>query len=399
MNRKSIIPLLAFGLAALIIFFYTNANSREIWRGLPQNIELGEHVEGNQTLNDADDGNRSPRISFELGSSMPAGHNWTSTVVIARTKEEDISWIEKELPHQETAIYVVDNSSAPLHPPMNKGHEVMVYLSYIIDHYDNLPDISIFMHAHRWAWHNDDILGNDAKNYIQRLSRERVWRQGYVNMRCSWYPGCPDWQHPGETVKNAEKEEEVFLAESWSELFPLDKVPSVLAQPCCAQFALSRERIQAKPHAQYVLYREWLFSTKQPDYISGRIWEYIWQFVFTGETVVCPKEHVCFCDQYGTCFGGEDQYQEFALLRRELEDRERELEELEEASKHLESAQLRDEEDKKLGNKKRKEELKKEIEKSRPRMEELIRAAEDRGRDPKLRAGEVGREWHEGDSF
>ncbi|KAF2132165.1 hypothetical protein P153DRAFT_310850 [Dothidotthia symphoricarpi CBS 119687] len=403
MSKGRVIPLLALGLTATIVFFfYTSTSNLETWRGIPQQIGLGEHVGDIQTSEslDANYVNWNPKINFEPGSAMPAGHNWTSTLVIAKTKEEDINWIKEELPNQELAVYVVDDPSAPLHPPKNKGHEVMVYLSYIIDHYDNLPDVAIFMHAHQYSWHNDDLLGSNAKNYVERLSRQRVWREGYVNMRCNWNPGCPDWQHPGETTKDDAKQEEVVLAKSWSELFPLDEVPSVLAQPCCAQFALSRERIQAKPHAQYVWYREWLFSTKQPDDISGRVWEYVWQFVFTGQNVVCPKEHLCFCDQYGTCFGGEEQYNEFKALKSELDDRHRNLEEWETArTQEREQAHVEIDEEGMARDEEMREWFRKEIEQVRPMVEGLLRAAEERGRDPKLRAEEVGREWHEGDSY
>ena len=334
---------------------------------------------------------------------MPSGHNYTSTLVIAKTKDENVEWIREKLPHQVTAVYVADDPTAPLHPPKNKGHEVMVYLSWIIDNYDNLPDVAMFMHAHQLTWHNDELLGNDASLLISRLSRQRVWREGFVNMRCSWQPGCPDWMHPGETEKNDYKKEEVLIAKSWSELFPLDEVPTVLAQPCCAQFALSKERIQSKPYAQYIWYRDWLFNTRLTDDLSGRIWEYVWQFVFTGENVYCPKESICFCDQYGTCFGGEEEYEDFIVLKNELGDRERDLREWEEKKKARQDAE--DKGDQKQLDELEKveegkdEEYRKEIDRLRPLVDKLKYEAEVRGKDPKNRALEAGREWHDGDDF
>lgn len=56
----------------------------------------------------------------------------------------------------------------------------MVYLSYIIENYNNLADVNIFMHAHRMAWHNNELLDHDAVQVIARLSAERVQREGYV---------------------------------------------------------------------------------------------------------------------------------------------------------------------------------------------------------------------------
>lgn len=60
--------------------------------------------------------------------------------------------------------------------------EVMAYLSYIIENHgkSTLADVNIFMHSHRYAWHNSDILDNDAVQMIQRLSAERVQRLGYM---------------------------------------------------------------------------------------------------------------------------------------------------------------------------------------------------------------------------
>lgn len=417
MARRRVVPLLAVAAATLIVFFlYTNEDRRTAWTTIPQQIGLGGQGEDTalssgsvhsklptSIAKDPDYTNWNPMTEFKKGSPMPSGHNYTSVLVISKTKAENVDWIQQRLPQQETAVYVVDDPTAPLHTPKNKGHEVMVYLTWIIDNYENLPDVAIFMHAHQLAWHNDDLLGTDASLMVQRLSRQRVWREGYVNMRCSWHPGCPDWMHPGETEQNDFKQEEVLIAKSWSELFPLDEVPTVLAQPCCAQFALSRERIQAKPYAQYVWYRDWLFSTNLPDKISGRIWEYVWQFVFTGQNVYCPKEFLCFCDQYGICFGGEEEYADYHGLRDELGDRERDLREWEEKKKSIEEAKESKDQVKldELGtlDEGKGDEYRKDIDRLRPIIDDLKHQAEIRGEDPRNRAKEAGRQWHEGDDF
>jgi len=418
MTRRNVIPVLALILTLFVVaFFYSGIDSSQAWRGLPQHVGLGDHIGSDErpplstgtvepskdATKDPDYANWNPTPIFKPGSPMPAEHNYTSTLVIAKTKHESVDWILDKMPEQQTAVYVADDPSAPLHPPKNKGHEVMIYLSWIIDNYDNLPDVAIFMHAHQLSWHNDEILGNDAHLLISRLNRARVWREGFVNMRCSWHPGCPDWMHPAATELDPQKQEEVLLAKSWSELFPLDEVPTVLAQPCCAQFALSRERIQAKPYAQYVWYRDWLFNTRLEDRLSGRIWEYVWQFVFTGQNVVCPKEHICFCDQYGSCFGGEEQYANFIALKNELGDRERDLRDWEEKRKAIEEA-ARDGDQTKLQDLEIPEvgkdaEYRREIDRLRPIVDRLKHDAEVRGQDPRMRAEELGREWHEGDGF
>jgi len=412
MAKRKALPIFC-GVIVIFFLFFHSQKVRDSWRGLPAHIGLGEHITddelapanggGSTKGKDADYITWNPKVDFKGGSPRPPGDNYTSVLVIAKTKEEDIGWMDTEIPEQQKAIYVADDPKAPLHPPKNKGHEVMIYLTWIIDNYDNLPDVAIFMHSHQYAWHNDDTLDNNAALLVKRLSRERVWREGFMNMRCSWYPGCPDWMHPGETQENAYKQEEVLLAKSWSELFPLDEVPHILAQPCCAQFAISRERIQTRPLSSYVWYRDWLFMTQLPDYLSGRIFEYIWQFIFTGNNVFCPKEHICFCDGFGACFGGETQFDEFVKLKNELHDRENDLndwkdkkkaiEEAKEEGRHEEALQLEVPEEGKD------QEFQREINRLRPIVDKLKQESRQRGDDPRNRALEAGREWREGDGF
>ncbi|KAF4632349.1 hypothetical protein G7Y89_g5780 [Cudoniella acicularis] len=341
-------------------------------------------------------------IPFRPGVVKAVGEPYTKTIVVPRTKNEEVDWIfenfggDKFINH---TIYTVDDPAAELHPPKNKGHEVMVYLSYIIDHYDNLSDVNIFMHAHRYAWHNDDLLDGDAVQMISRLSAERATREGYMNMRCHWDPGCPAWMHPGTVEEDVNKQEETMLAKSWSELFPLDPIPKVLAQPCCAQFAISKERIRSLPLARYVFYRDWLFRTSLSDYISGRVWEYIWQFIFTGDNVVCPKEHVCYCDGFGVCFGGEDEYIAYYIRHKEREKLEDELREWHISKEKFDSnpEEFGDElEPPEVG---RDLELEGRIKGLLAWCEQQRQLAKEHGDVAMNRAKEAGRDWKDGDGF
>ncbi|PSK51719.1 hypothetical protein B9Z65_2986 [Elsinoe australis] len=255
---------------------------------------------------------------------------------MASVKSSKVGWVDEELEDLlapngpfEKAIYVADDRTAPLHPIRNKGHEATIYLSYIIDNYDKLPDVSIFVHPDRWTWHNNELMDNDLAGMIRYLKPEKVVRDGYVNLRCHWIPGCPDWIHPHEGAKeNMQKHEERAISERWKEIFPLDEMPQVLSQPCCAQFALSKDRIRAIPKQRYLYLRSWILRTPLEDYRSGRVFEYLWQYIFTGNGVVCPAMHVCYCEAYGICFDGEKQFDKWFELRyqkTEMESRIRKL--------------------------------------------------------------------------
>lgn len=276
-----------------------------------------------------------------LSNSEPGGSNYSRVLVIPCLNEMEADWVKIELPDLELVTYVVNDTGATLYAPRNKGHEVMVYLSYIIDHYTDLPDIAVFMHAHRWAPHNNELLNYDAVEMIKRLSGQHVLRQGYVNMRCRWEPGCPEYLHPTNKQETLTRQEEMMASKCWAELFPLEALPPFLAQACCAQFALSRERILSIPLSQFIYYRDWVLTTPVSDYISGRIWEYLWHFIFTGNTSYCPAEYRCYCETYGICFAGEGPFEDFKKLRHQKEDLESQLEVSTEATSHLPRFELK----------------------------------------------------------
>ena len=269
---------------------------------------------------------RLPPPSLDLSSP-----NAVTTLVIAATSSEDKGWTVN-LFRRETAagtlriaVYVVDDDSARFRVPANKGHEAMVYLTYIIDHYNELTNVTMFMHNHQRTWHNNDLLFSDATMAVQRLRPERVLRYGYMNLRCHLEPGCPTHVILDTTENDIYIPEAVIMKEAWKQIFPDVNTPAVLSQPCCGQFAVSADRIREIPLSRYVEFRKWLLDTDLDDSLSGRVWEYLWQWIFAGVEEFCPEEHVCYCDGYGVCFGGKDEYDAWFELRSEIRRREAQL--------------------------------------------------------------------------
>ncbi|KAJ9638913.1 hypothetical protein H2199_006774 [Coniosporium tulheliwenetii] len=152
-----------------------------------------------------------PAPNLHPGIPKPANSTYTRTLVIPKTSTEDVSWAQGLLstdPHLTLAVYDVSHPSSPasgLHAiPQNKGHEVMTYLTHIITHYNNLSDITIFMHAHAIAWHNNDLLLSSSAALVSHLSSPHVVRAGYVNLRCHQDPGCPAHIHTSGNRKPGE---------------------------------------------------------------------------------------------------------------------------------------------------------------------------------------------------
>ncbi|KAL4992018.1 hypothetical protein BDW68DRAFT_173648 [Aspergillus falconensis] len=241
-------------------------------------------------------------------------------IVMARLEEEPVHWVHEELPDWQRAIYTVNPSKTTLvddkrlKTPLNKGHESMAYLTYLIDNYDHLPSTIAFIHSHRsgflTAWHVDAPLHDNVAS-LRSLRLDFVQRNGYVNLRCNLNPGC------GETYKN--KHNPHVTEAVWTEIFegtstpPLNSseansrpsttddretnplhvqaesrslpIPTQVAAACCAQFAVSRDQVLQRPREDYITIRQWVIDTDRSDASSGRVMEYLWHVIFGKQSV------------------------------------------------------------------------------------------------------------------
>ncbi|KAF3934546.1 hypothetical protein ABW19_dt0208676 [Dactylella cylindrospora] len=212
---------------------------------------------------------------------------------MGKTKTEDTDWVKTELPDWRSAIYAVDDPTSQqyLHTPMNKGKESMAYITYLIDFYDDLSDINVFIHSHAdgypRAWHNEPI--NDS-NYsavlmLQLLNTQNVLDYGYANLRCNTNPGCQGGLHPKGANFKEDAIEPAFRS-LWSFMYGTSKpIPEEVSVACCAQFAVSKDRIREQPKKFYERARDWLVQTQLGDEMSGRAFEYYWHIMFGMDVV------------------------------------------------------------------------------------------------------------------
>ena len=143
---------------------------------------------------------------------------------------------------------------------------------------------------------------------LQNLQVPYLVSQGYANIRCVWTLGCPNelraLDQPIQADPKDEKSAEntqLNYPKAFQELFPGTPVPPTVGVGCCAQFALTREKIRERPVEDYVHYRQWLLDTPLADHVSGRILEYSWHMIFGKSAVHCPNAKKCYCNTFGLC--------------------------------------------------------------------------------------------------
>lgn len=232
-----------------------------------------------------------PEPSFPSREFPPTDDAGPSkALVMGKMTHEDVAWTQ-ELTDWQKAIYCVDiNLTTPcpvpgggLRVPVNKAKEAMPYLTYIIDHYDALPDVMAFVHAHRngmpAAWHND-APNHDAVRMLQQLKTSTVLERGYVNLRCITEIGCPaevqPFRSPPMEDKHAEHAFPYFYAAFFNKTYEqMREEIGVVGTPCCAQFAVGKAEVLKRERGFYERIRRVLLETGYDDDTSGRVMEYV----------------------------------------------------------------------------------------------------------------------------
>ncbi|KAL2865064.1 DUF3431 domain-containing protein [Aspergillus lucknowensis] len=285
-NREKAIFLTIFIIFALYLLFFSGSS---------------RHRQFDPAIYDPD-AHGGPNRDPQSGQATPARQSTPirKSLVVASMKDDDVSWLHQFFPDWHKNIYVVDDKKAELTVMQNKGRESMVYLTYIIDNYENLPDSVLFIHSQRYQWHNDDPY-YDGVPMIRNFQLPYLEKQGYVNLRCAWVLGCPDEIHPlTDTHREAVHAGEYFK-HGFMQLFPGVEVPETVAVSCCAQFAVTSWKIRERPKSDYARYRKWLLETDLTDDVSGRIMEYSWHMIFGKEPIHCPSAEECYCKVFGLC--------------------------------------------------------------------------------------------------
>lgn len=116
------------------------------------------------------------------------------------------------------------------------GREARAYLRFILDHYDALPDRTLFLHDHQSSWHISDIVP---------IVRALNWSLPFANVN--------DITAMTEISPSIWPTRYQHVVDHWAALFAdeLGPIPPFLRFHCCAQFLVARERIRLRSRAFY----------------------------------------------------------------------------------------------------------------------------------------------------
>lgn len=314
-KRHFLTILIALLLCLFLLVTYEHQSGQHARDGrldLTIQFEQAEHAE--------------PAEDIKAPNKGIVNHPITVHLVVAATTSDDTSWTSKlKIPGLQVIHYIADDPLAAHHPPANKGREAMMYHTYFYDYYEKLPDIAILTHAHEVSWHMEPLLSHSLSYAISHLNLLAVEERGYANLRVSWEQACP--AHINTTIKGtsdlafeAHSTREAFLGNFADRLGLMDDAPEILAQPCCSQFAVTRDAIRTVKREEYLHFINWIIKSPMDEVLLGRTWEHLFQWLFTTKAVDCPIEWKTYCKMYNICFGSKREYRKYRKLEMLQED-------------------------------------------------------------------------------
>jgi hypothetical protein len=205
-----------------------------------------------------------------LNNSSAANVSEARRTLVVAKYDEDVSWLNCLPENIDPVVYQSKDPNSP-HFVENVGNEASKYLSYIVEHYDELPDNVMFMQAGRQDWH--DIEPKDV--LLHRWNWENAKEEGGMTFLPTNAPclieDSVEVSHQDVNIKTEPVVAEALnsnecigvkehsppqmdtVRKVWDNVFSeaLGPLPKRWITHCCAQFEVSREAIHRHPLSFY----------------------------------------------------------------------------------------------------------------------------------------------------
>jgi hypothetical protein len=199
--------------------------------------------------------------------------------IIVSRYDENIDWLASEMDN-----CIIFNKGSPLHVKnevflKNVGHESDTYLNYIINEYNNLPEIVVFTQA-RISDHFEDGNVNyllNIKNEAAQKNKSKPWTY-FKDSR--WVPIMPDFNlHLPNYVPECYLNNNKRPFYEWFEEIIGMPYPDPIKFYICGVFAIKKELILKKPLQYYKELIKHVNYHNNP--AEGHFFERSWYYIFS----------------------------------------------------------------------------------------------------------------------
>ncbi|KAH7084947.1 hypothetical protein BKA63DRAFT_528809 [Paraphoma chrysanthemicola] len=238
----------------------------------------------------------------------PAGDGTTSDRLIVKVKleNEDTTWLQKLEPTWRNEIIDIKSMYSHAHPKAHrpdKGRVANAYLTWIIENYNNLPEIIVFL-SPKDSFEHEPL---DLRKAIPRIQIPFIQSTGFANLHCPTQKSlttCNNRVLLPESPPSELRTLEAKMPNVWREWFGQDsEVPERIAAVRGADFVASRDQVRKQRVERYLKIYTWLNKTIMDDDSAGLVCEWMWHVLFGKGTVECPERERCECQLYGNCEG------------------------------------------------------------------------------------------------
>ena len=169
----------------------------------------------------------------------------------------------------------------PQHVIPNRGREASVYLKYIIENYENLPDHVAFIHGHETAYHQFH-----EKPLLEMIEGANIEKYEFISLN--------NWMRSYSFSNEMTNPSNMQILEKCVDYeMSMDYLPpfyTVINIPIGAQFVVSRKRLQKHSHETYEKWYNKLMEDS--DIHSAVFFEHMW-WILLGDGIFkldCPKD-------------------------------------------------------------------------------------------------------------
>ena len=182
-------------------------------------------------------------------------------IVVSRYKKNTDFIYKLEKYGVNILIYDKETPSNPYNVPINRGNEASAYLKYIVDHYDNLPEYTFFLHDEEYSWHHD---GSIEERFLEAVNSNEL----YYNIN-NFYLKPTDLEQNYKFYRWYKKYIQPYI--------PLRTLPKnwMEGHKGCAQFLVHKSLIQHLPKKFYQDLYDWILNFKDGK-LSGYYLEWTW---------------------------------------------------------------------------------------------------------------------------
>lgn len=180
---------------------------------------------------------------------------WHKTVVYSKATEAE--WNSR-------SFFGISPAKPNIHVCLqeNRGNEALAYLAFIVTNYDRLPDETVFVHDHDRSWHHDGSI-------VDKIHALDMRSHSYVNLN----------RFPRQALKDAGDDPRIAFEDAH---IAFENPPSLedVSYDSCAMFAVTRDRIIARPLEFYQRCLTYIMTSQTPTFYVSRLFEYTWAWMF-----------------------------------------------------------------------------------------------------------------------